>query len=61
MRYIILFLLVIAILTSLSSCFDKTCSEQGGEIKAMAPVTYWQTDGKGFGHLQTIYPTECVK
>jgi uncharacterized protein YceK len=61
MRYIILFLLVIVLLSSLSSCFDKTCGEQGGEIKAMAPVTYWNDRGDGAGKLVTIYPTECVK
>lgn len=41
--------------------FNKTCEERGGKITAGAPIMYWQTDGNGFGHLQTIYPTVCEK
>jgi len=56
MRYAIL--LTLALLTG---CFEKTCGEQGGEIKAGAPITYWNDKGDGAGKLVTIYPTECVK
>jgi hypothetical protein len=53
MRYIVLIMLVLFLL---SSCFEKTCGEQGGEIKAMAPIMYMEGD-----KLKTVYPTECVK
>ena len=44
-----------------SKNFNQTCEEQGGKVTAGAPIMYWQTDGKGMGHLQTIYPTVCEK
>ena len=53
--------LMVALAIMLSGCAEKTCSEQGGEIKAMAPITYWSDKGDGVGKLVTIYPTECVK
>jgi hypothetical protein len=48
-------------LVSCSDDFDQTCEAQGGKVTAGAPIMYWQTDGKGMGHLQTIYPTRCDK
>lgn len=40
----------------LMGCSEKTCGEQGGQIKAMAPIMYMEGD-----KLKTVYPTECVK
>jgi hypothetical protein len=51
MRYLPLLALIL-----LSGCFEQTCGEQGGEIKAMAPIMYMDGD-----KLKTVYPTECVK
>lgn len=51
MRYLPLLALIL-----LSGCFKQTCGEQGGEIKAMAPIMYMDGD-----KLKTVYPTECVK
>ena len=56
MKYAVLLTLIL-----LSACSEKTCQQQGGEIKAMAPITYWSDKGDGGGKLVTIYPTECVK
>jgi hypothetical protein len=56
MRVAILLTLIL-----LSACSEKTCGEMGGEIKAGAPITYWNDKGDGAGKLVTIYPTECVK
>lgn len=51
MKYAVLLTLIL-----LSACSEKTCQQQGGEIKAMAPIMFMEGD-----KLKTVYPTECVK